>query len=211
MDLERHFTVDYDEGVGWSFSLAESAEPENKHFGGEVDHAIAALDGKGGFKAGLRLEPTLRNLSRVLNDVCVVGWDMERAAQKAAAEALATLPKLPAALEKDKDLHRRLIGSSGALYPSGPRSLHEVDEMFAKVHAAAPWLRGATSRIWQATKARMMADAGGVFTVPPLLLYGPPGTGKSSLADLIAVYPRYVTIRYVGTQGQTLPPIRYPT
>lgn len=188
LDLESLFNVELDPGVGWSFSVAESANAKSDTLSENVRFSIAGLNGMGGFKLGMHLDPTINNLARVLSDVCVVNWDMERAAQIAAKKAVAALPKLPATLEKDQDLHRRLMAASGTLKLTGPRTEHELDELFANVHASAPWLRNATTRIWQAARARMAAVSGSVFTVPPVLLYGPPGTGKSSLADLIATH-----------------------
>lgn len=188
LDLACLFNVELDPGVGWSFGVVEGISSKNDTVSENVRFSIAHLDGKGGFKLGMHLDPTLSNLARVLSDVCVVNWDMERAAQIAAKKAVAKLPKLPANLEKDQDLHRRLMPASGELEPTGPRSKHELDELFANVHASAPWLRNATTRIWQVARARMAAANGSVFTIPPILLYGPPGTGKSSLADLIATH-----------------------
>ncbi|MDO6726260.1 ATP-binding protein [Cognatishimia sp. 1_MG-2023] len=188
LELESLFDVELDPGVGWSFSVAEGASAKKDTLSENVRFSIAGLDGKGGFKLGMHLDPTLNNLARVLSDVCVVNWDMERAAQIAAKKTVAKLPKLPAALEKDQDLQQRLTAASGALKPTGPCSKHELDELFANVHASAPWLRNATTRIWQAARARMAAANGSVFTIPPVLLYGPPGTGKSSLADMIATH-----------------------
>lgn len=200
-DFNRMFVSEGDEGVGWSFHVAPSAECENDKHGEKVEAVIAKLDGMGGFTVGLRPDPTLKSLARVLGDVCVVNWSMERAAQKAAAVAVVKGPKLPAQLEKDKDMHQRLVASSGPLQPTGPRTQHDVDELFARVHAQAPWLRHATTRIWRATQARMRAGGDNVFSLPPILLFGPPGTGKSCLADLIATHARLATSEIDGSVG----------
>ena len=165
LDLENLFNVELDPGVGWSFSVAEGANAKNDTLSENVRFSIANLDGKGGFKLGMHLDPTMSNLARVLSDVCVVNWDMERAAQIAAKKAVAALPKLPTTLEKEQDLHRRLMAASGTLKPTGPYTKHGLDELFASVHAAAPWLRNATTRIWQAARARMAAANGSVFTI----------------------------------------------
>lgn len=201
LDFNTMFVAEADEGVGWSFHVAPSAENENDKHGGKVEAVIAKLDGMGGFTAGLRLNPTLKNLARVLGDVCVVDWNMERASQKAAAVAVAKGAKLPAQLEKDTDMHQRLANSSGPLQAKGPRRQHDVDELFARVHAQAPWLRHATTRIWRAAQARMRAGDDSVFSFPPVLLFGPPGTGKSSLADLIAKHARLATSEIDGAVG----------
>lgn len=201
LDLESLFNVELDPGDGWSFSVAENANAKSDTLSESVRCSIAGLNGMGGFKLGMHLNPTLNNLAGVLSDVCVVNWDMERAAQIAAKKTVAALPKLPATLEKDQDLHRGLMAASGELVPTGARSKHAIDELFASVHASAPWLRQATTRIWQAARARMVAENGSVFTVPPVLLYGPPGTGKSSLADLIAAFSGTATTEIDASAG----------
>lgn len=91
----------------------------------------------------------------------------------------------PLPIDKDKDLQNFLIGAAGPIPFKGPSDVHEVDEVFARVHARAPWLRRATSRIWRAARAHAKnGDVG--LSIPPTCLHGPPGTGKTMLAQIIS-------------------------
>lgn len=91
----------------------------------------------------------------------------------------------PLPIDKDKDLKNFLTAGSGPLPLAGPQSVHQVDEMFARVHARAPWLRHATQRIWKHARGRAAAGAIG-YSAPPIMIWGPGGTGKSELASIIA-------------------------
>ncbi|UWR38493.1 AAA family ATPase [Sulfitobacter sp. W074] len=91
----------------------------------------------------------------------------------------------PLPIDKDKELKNFLSGSSGSLPLAGPRSVHQIDEMFARVHARAPWLRHATQRIWKHARGRAAAGVTG-YSAPPIMLWGPGGTGKTELSAIIA-------------------------
>ncbi|UWR30968.1 AAA family ATPase [Sulfitobacter sp. W002] len=91
----------------------------------------------------------------------------------------------PLPIDKDKDLKNFLTGGAGPLSLAGPRSTHQVDEVFARVHSRAPWLRHVTERIWRHARGRAAAGVIG-YSAPPMMIWGPGGTGKSELASIIA-------------------------
>lgn len=78
---------------------------------------------------------------------------------------------------KDDDL-KLLEGAAGELPVLGPMGVHEVDELWAGIHAEAPWLQAASVEAWRAMRYEVGAGRGAWF--PPILLNGGPGTGKTS-------------------------------
>ncbi|WP_341223642.1 AAA family ATPase [Loktanella salsilacus] len=88
-------------------------------------------------------------------------------------------------LDKEETLKRFLAAASGPLPLEGPHTVHAVDEMIARVHSRAPWLRQVTRRLWAVIRARIEAGQAGMG-MPPLLLWGPGGTGKTMLASIMS-------------------------
>ncbi|WP_114962342.1 ATP-binding protein [Tritonibacter mobilis] len=84
----------------------------------------------------------------------------------------------------DGETLKLLKSASGPLAYAGPRTVHEVDELVAKLFADAPWLQTPLSVIWTSLKVRMAEDQ--FFGLTPTLLVGAHGTGKSTLARHIA-------------------------
>jgi hypothetical protein len=123
--------------------------------------------------------------------------DLIREAEKATPVAAVSM------LDKEEALKRFLECASGPLPLEGPRTVHAVDEMMARVHARAPWLQQATWRLWAVIRARVAAgDAG--MSMPPVLLWGPGGTGKTMLARILseeAGVPAHEIDASAGTAG----------
>lgn len=69
--------------------------------------------------------------------------------------------------------------AAGELPVLGPADVDAVDELWAQVHAGAPWLQEASVEAWRAMRHEVGEGRGA--WCPPLLLNGPPGTGKTTL------------------------------
>ncbi len=86
----------------------------------------------------------------------------------------------PSGLDKDEALRNFLSANSGPLQLKGPTTPHEIDEMIARVHARAPWLRRATERVWKGMKARLQASDEGGLSFPADPASRPPRNRKES-------------------------------
>jgi hypothetical protein len=88
-------------------------------------------------------------------------------------------------LHRLRDDDRKLVeAATGGLPVLGPLDVDEVDELWAGVHADAPWLQVASVEAWRAMRHEV-AEGRGAWC-PPLLLNGEPGTGKTTLGRSLA-------------------------
>lgn len=90
----------------------------------------------------------------------------------------------PLSSVKDDATRNLLEGAVGDMPVIGPESVDQVDEVFAGVHALAPWFSDATTEAWKTMRAEV--EAGRPPWCRPLLLVGEPGVGKTTLGRLIA-------------------------
>ncbi|MDF3420104.1 AAA family ATPase [Sulfitobacter sp. KE29] len=159
-------------------------------FCGADDVALAQATAEiHGYLAGKALlfscDGTLEMLCKSVRSFLRISKPVQDALSKHVEENVRRSHPGPLPLDKDKDLKNFLGGSSGPLPLAGPRSTHEIDEIFARVHARAPWLSHATKRIWRHARGRAAAGVVG-YSAPPFMLWGPGGTGKTELAAIIA-------------------------
>lgn len=88
-------------------------------------------------------------------------------------------------LDRLKEDDRKMVeGAAGLLPICGPINVDGVDELWAGVHAEAPWLQTVTVESWRAMRHEVGAGRGAWS--PPLLLSGEPGTGKTTLGRSLA-------------------------
>lgn len=128
---------------------------------------------------GSRVEG-LRRYADALYDL--LSGRARREALKLEAQARAKSPV--ESVREDAGLRRLVEGALGELPVLGPTDEDEADELWARIHAAAPWLSEATTECWKAMKNELRKGNAPWF--PPLLLVGNPGVGKTSLGRAVA-------------------------
>lgn len=88
-------------------------------------------------------------------------------------------------LQRLKEDDRKLVESAAGELPIiGPADIDAVDELWAGVHADAPWLQAASVEAWRAMRYEVSEGRGA--WCPPILLNGEPGTGKTTLGRSLA-------------------------
>lgn len=92
--------------------------------------------------------------------------------------------KSPVSFIREEQHRAAVEGALGDLPLLGPTSEDEADELWARVHGAAPWLSEATTECWRAMKGELRAGRAPWF--PPILLVGDPGVGKTTLGRSLA-------------------------
>jgi hypothetical protein len=92
--------------------------------------------------------------------------------------------KSPVAFIKEEAVRQSVEAALGELPVLGPVNEDEADELWARVHASAPWLSEATTECWRAMKGELRAGRPPWF--PPILLVGDPGVGKTTLGRAVA-------------------------
>ena len=80
--------------------------------------------------------------------------------------------------------NRLLNKMRGPIPLRGPEREHLADLLFARLHAAAPWMAELTEALWK--EARVAAAPGRGLAFRPTLLVGPKGCGKSTYAAKLA-------------------------
>jgi hypothetical protein len=88
-------------------------------------------------------------------------------------------------LQRLKEDDCKLVESAAGELPIiGPADIDEVDELWAEIHADAPWLQAASVEAWRAMRHEVGGGRGA--WCPPILLNGEPGTGKTTLGRSLA-------------------------
>lgn len=107
----------------------------------------------------------------------------ERERKKILARHLDARRQGPLHRLKDDD-RKQIEAAAGSLPVLGPLDVDEVDELWAGVHADAPWLQAASVEAWRAMRHEVGEGRGA--WCPPILLNGEPGTGKTTLGRSLA-------------------------
>ena len=101
----------------------------------------------------------------------------------------------------ERDTFRQSIARPLRL--AGPKSVQEVDELFAALYAESEWMREPLEFLWQS--ARQNACSSTEFHLPPVVLVGPPGCGKTHLArrlgELSGCEPLMIDMTVASTTG----------